>query len=104
LPRAVSHGNNLGALVEDVAARSRNQTGSEPQQRGLAAAGRADHGGDPAGRHVEADAVERHHVAILPRKGEADVGEADRRLDPVLDRVDHECSLRCHSLVSYPRA
>ena len=57
----------VGALAVDehVALARLDQVADDPQQRRLAAAGRADQGDELARLHVEVDPVEREHVAAL---------------------------------------
>ena len=92
--------NTIGPVAvrqPDVTGAGRLEPGDDLEQRGLARSGRADHGDDPPGRHVEVDTVDGR--PLLVGVGEPDGVElhgqtarcgGDRRLRIGLDRfVQH---------------
>ena len=95
LPSAVRHGKQLGEILEhdaavhavavdllaadaDLAGGRRDEAGDDVEQRGLAAAGRADDADELGGADVEADVLDAGHLAGGRVVDQRNVADFDR--------------------------
>ena len=79
---------DLLALDQDFAGRRRQQPGDHFQQRGLAAAGRADHDKELAGIDMKVERPQRRHVAVARPVGFRHAGQAECRACAAAARSD----------------
>ena len=84
---------HLLALDQDLAGRRREQPGDHLQQRGLAAAGRADHDEELALVDVEIQRPQRRHVAVARAIGFRDAGQRDARRSAA-GAIRHQAQMR----------